>query len=140
MREGIQDKVLSKVLHIHSLAVRKIKSSAKGQKPFAAKPVNPDELIYALETLGYDDPMTLVREYGEAPINKLFYEISMMKQRRMKSGSIQENTQNTSPSLPPQLSESVQADVYQPFQASHKRSFSQAQSPQKPMGADMRRY
>lgn len=89
MKEGIQDKVLKKVLRIHNLGVSKIKLKTKGQKPFASQPVNPDELIYALESLGYDDPMILVQEYGQEAVNKLFYEISMMKQRRVKSGSIQ---------------------------------------------------
>lgn len=89
MKEGIQDKVLKNVLRIHRLTVDKIQTRTKGQRPFASTPVNPDELIYAYETLGSEDPMTLIQEYGQEAVNKLFYEIAMMKHRRIKNGSIQ---------------------------------------------------
>lgn len=88
MSEGLNDKILTRMLDLNSKAISRIQRDLKGTKPFASKPIPPEDLIYAKNTLGYMDMQDLVREYGQEKVNTLFYDISLMENRRRKSGTI----------------------------------------------------
>ncbi len=88
MEIGIQDKVLEKIQRLHGLAVEKIKDTTKGKRPFASEKVDPEQVIYWKNTLGYNDLGTLLQEFGPETINKLLYEIHVMEQRRIENGTI----------------------------------------------------
>jgi len=94
MRKGLNDRILEHILRLDGLVVSKIRQRLEGDKPFASKPVPPEQLIYAKNNLGSEDLMDLVREYGPSAVNSLFYKITMMERARRKSGTIPEEGVN----------------------------------------------
>lgn len=92
-KEGLNDKILNRMLDLNSRAISKIQHDLKGTKPFASNPIPPEDLIYAKNTLGYMDMQGLIKEYGSEKVNKLLYDISLMENRRRKSGTIKEQVE-----------------------------------------------
>lgn len=90
LKEGLNDKILKHILRIDKQVVGKIRQQLEGDKPFASKPIPPEQLIYAKNNLGSEDLMDLVRDYGASAVNNLFYEITMMENRRKQTGTISE--------------------------------------------------
>ena len=82
MREGINDKVLAKIMGIQGRAIEKVVSQLKGEKPFSQIPLSPDEKLWAIDNLGYSDMGQLISEFGEDKMNKLLYEAHQIRQRR----------------------------------------------------------
>lgn len=90
MIEGLNDKILKRMTDLNNRSIARIRSNLKGTAPFAAKPIPPEDLIYAKNTIGYMDLKDLNREYGRDAINKLLYDITLMENRRVKSGTVKE--------------------------------------------------
>jgi len=90
MIDGLNEKILNRMMELNNKAIARIHSNLKGTKPFASKPVPPEDLIYAKNNIGYMDLKDLNREYGRDAVNKLFYDITLMENRRIKSGTIKE--------------------------------------------------
>lgn len=88
MKKSINEKALDNLLRLSNKTLVKVGESLKGTKPFAKKPIPPEDLIYAKATLGSLDTQDLVREYGMNKVLILFHEIDQMEQRRIKSGTI----------------------------------------------------
>ena len=88
MKIGLNDRILKRMMDLHSKSIVQIKASLKGEKPFASQPIPPEDLIFAKNTLGYMDLLDLNREYGADNVNKLLYDITLMENRRKKSGTI----------------------------------------------------
>jgi len=86
MREGINDKILAKVMSLNSLASGKINEKLKSDKPFASEKMDDDTLLWAVNNLGMEDMMELQKEYPREQLNKLLYETAMIEQRRRKNG------------------------------------------------------
>ena len=106
MRTSLNDKILDRMLDLNNKAVTKIRHDLKGTKPFASKPIPPEDLIYAKNTLGYMDMQDLVKEYGQEKVNKLLFDISLMENRRRKSGTIKGQVEK--PFIPPEVSSPVE--------------------------------
>ena len=88
MKSGLNDMVLQNIHRLHKMTVDKISDVSKGQKPFASEEINPESLIYWKNTLGANDMSQLVSEYGPNRVNKLLYDISLMEDKRVKSGTM----------------------------------------------------
>lgn len=96
MKEGLNDKILKNILRLDKQITGKIKQRLEGTKPFASKPIPPEQLIYAKNNLGSEDLMDLVRDYGAVVIDNLFGEINDMEKARRKTGTIPEIEESTS--------------------------------------------
>lgn len=92
MRRGINDKVLKRMLELNGKITQKIRDNLKGVAPFASKPIPPEELIYAKNFIGFQDLTELVNEFGPDRVNELIFDITMMENRRKKSGTIPQET------------------------------------------------
>ncbi len=125
MREGLQDKIVNRIVKLQSRAAAKIKSETHGQKPFASVRVHPEDLIYAKNTLGYDDLGTLIMEFGAPAVNKFLYEVAMLENRR---GIHAQNQTLPSQSAPASTLATPSPQIAQP-----------TQTPQAPLG-QVRRF
>jgi len=88
MKIGLNDRILNRMMELHGKSIVRIKSSLKGEKPFASQPIPPEDLIFAKNTIGYMDILELNMEYGADNVNKMLYDITLMENRRKKSGTI----------------------------------------------------
>jgi len=88
MKIGLNDRILNRMMELHGKSIVQIKASLKGEKPFASQPIPPEDLIFAKNTIGYMDLLELNMEYGADNVNKLLYDITLMENRRKKSGTI----------------------------------------------------
>ncbi len=95
MKKSVNEKALDNLLSLSGKTLAKVSDSLKGTKPFAKKPINNDDLIYAYNTLGEQDVQQLISEYGSNPVIKLFFEISQMEEKRKKNGTIEVPESNT---------------------------------------------
>ncbi len=86
MNTGLNDQILDKTIRYQGLISQKIKTTLKGDKPFASQPIPNDDLIYWKNTLGYLDMPQLVWQYGREAVNELLYDISKLERRRNLKG------------------------------------------------------
>ncbi len=92
MRTGTNDKILKRMTELNGKVTLKIRDNLKGVAPFASKPIPPEELIYAKNFIGFQDLTELVNEFGADKVNELIFDITMMENRRKKSGTIPKET------------------------------------------------
>ena len=99
MKHGINDRVLKRMIELNGKVSLKIRDNLKGIAPFASKPIPPEELIYAKNFIGFQDLTELVNEFGADKVNELIYDITMLENRRKKSGTIPKETPEDTESL-----------------------------------------
>jgi len=81
-KEGINDKILEKMLRLQNQSINKIVDKTKGEKPFATEEVPNDVLIWAVNHTSPEDMMGLIQEFGEDNINELLDIVKMAENRR----------------------------------------------------------
>jgi len=86
VRTGINDLILNEMKRLNSLGVKEIVKQTKGDKPFASKPIPPEDLIWALDNLGLQDWQPLIEEFGFDNVNRMVYKIHKMKLRGNYNG------------------------------------------------------
>jgi hypothetical protein len=58
----------------------------KGIKPFATERFSPEQKIWAVDNLGYEDMTDLVNEFGMDAVGYMLAETEKLRQRRNKNG------------------------------------------------------
>lgn len=86
--KSINEKALDNILSITSRVSTKISENLTGKKPFARQQMNPDDLVFARQTISNLDVQDLIQEYGLQKVLELFHEIDGMTKRRAKNGTI----------------------------------------------------
>ena len=86
MKTGINDKILNSMLKLQNKSISKIKNNLSGVKPFAAKKVPTEDLIYAKNNIGFKDLEELSKEFGVDNVSKLMYDINLSEERRDLKG------------------------------------------------------
>lgn len=86
MKKGLNNKILERMLDLHSKSIKRIKDSLGGTQPFAKKQIPPEDLIYAKNNIGYVDLEELTKEFGIDMVGKLMYDITLSEQRRELKG------------------------------------------------------
>jgi len=82
VKEGLNDKILNKVLKMSDRITDRIAIETKGQKPFASVEMHAEDLIWASDNLGYEDMTDLINEFGYDAVNRQLFEINKLKKRR----------------------------------------------------------
>jgi hypothetical protein len=85
MREGSMDKVNNKILQRYSNVADLMANQLKGLKPFATERFSPEQRIWAVDNLGYEDMTDLVNEFGMDAVGYMLAETEKLRQRRNKS-------------------------------------------------------
>jgi len=85
MKEGINDKVLAKMLDLQHRSIAKIGEITKGDKPFASQEIKWSEINNALDSISPMDMSSLVNEYGFELVNNLIGQ-ARMNDRRKRNG------------------------------------------------------
>jgi len=80
MRENPLDDVLDKVMKRQHAVSDNIARRFKKTSPFASIPLTPKAKLWAIDNLGTEDMVDLVREYGEERVGTMLYEVN--KHRR----------------------------------------------------------
>jgi len=86
MREGSMDKALEKILQRKEKVVGLMANQLKGDKPFATERFTPEQRIWAVDNLGYEDMTDLVNEFGMDTVGYMLAETEKQRQRRNKNG------------------------------------------------------
>ena len=81
MKEGINDKVLYKIVEGNNKVTDKIAQMVKGDKPFAKTPMKNEDLLFHVRQLSGQDLMGLSQEYGQEAVMKLIYQVSQIEKR-----------------------------------------------------------
>lgn len=86
MREGSMDRVLEKVTQRYDRVANLMTQQFKGIKPFATEQFTPEQKIWAVDNLGYDDMTDLVNEFGMDSVGYMLSQIEKSRQdgRRRK--------------------------------------------------------
>ncbi len=87
MRAGLNDLILQKQVEIQERAIKQIRETLHGEKPFAMVKVDNKIVIDAVNGLGDMDMEALVDEFGTDRINQLIWEVKRMENRRTQNGN-----------------------------------------------------
>jgi len=82
MKTGINDKIVDDMMRIDQLAAKKIESTLKGDKPFAAKKLDQSKFLWAVRNIGTRDLQELRAEFGDEAVGRLRYEAAMIEEQR----------------------------------------------------------
>lgn len=80
------DAVLKKVSQRYSNVADLMANQLKGDKPFATERFTPEQRIWAVDNLGYEDMTDLVNEFGMDTVGYMLAETEKQRQRRNKNG------------------------------------------------------
>jgi len=86
MKQGLNDKILEKMIAGSNRVSTKIAQSVKGDKPFAKEPMKPEDLLFHVKQLSGQDLMELTNEYGQPAVMKLIYQATQIENRRKVNG------------------------------------------------------
>lgn len=82
MKENLWDSVLKQLESDEEAVSDYLAQEYKNVRPFDAKEIPKEDLLWAYENLGIQDMQQLIQKHGEDAVNEYIYDMTMLQRRK----------------------------------------------------------